>query len=345
MELKGFSIVLCTHNGKIRLEPTLIHIASLHIPQGIKAELIVIDNASTDGTGAFAEAVWSKLGAPFPLSVIYEDRPGKGYAVETGYDAARYSYIVTVDDDNWLDKAYLAIALEIIESNPKIGLGGGRGIAVFEDIQPKWFESLHTVYAVGKPIPHTGFYPKARYWVCGAGMFFKKEIWVNLRNAGFSFVTSKGKGKAVGEDTELSLIVSHLGYQHYFDDRLIYYHYMPAGRMAWKNCINMYDGFAKTSPFIKIYIYVANRMNVNKPPTTTSYLLFLIVNNFQGFLDRRKIIHLFNVKKVREGDRSYLGYRELIGFWKTVFTNFRSLDRALKKIALCYSNLNGYKIF
>src|SRR6187402_822059 len=97
----GFSIIVCTYNGASRLEQTIKHLAGLTIPPGHKTELILVDNASTDNTVA-----------------ITQKRQGKGFAIETGYDAASYSYILTVDDDNWLDADYLTIATRLFQQHP-----------------------------------------------------------------------------------------------------------------------------------------------------------------------------------------------------------------------------------
>ena len=57
---KGVSIVLCTYNGKQRLETTLKHIATQKLT--VPCEIIFVDNASTDGTKAFADSWWQTHG-------------------------------------------------------------------------------------------------------------------------------------------------------------------------------------------------------------------------------------------------------------------------------------------
>ncbi|RBI70351.1 glycosyltransferase [Roseovarius sp. TE539] len=54
-------------------------------------EVLVIDNASEDGTGALAAQAGAR--------VITEVRPGMGHAVRTGLAAARYDWVVKVDAD------------------------------------------------------------------------------------------------------------------------------------------------------------------------------------------------------------------------------------------------------
>jgi glycosyltransferase involved in cell wall biosynthesis len=58
-----------------------------------RAELLVVDNASADKTGARAEAAGAR--------VVRESRPGKGFALLRGFDAVRDAdYTVMVDGDD-----------------------------------------------------------------------------------------------------------------------------------------------------------------------------------------------------------------------------------------------------
>src|SRR6187399_580078 len=173
----GFSIIICTCNGASRLEQTIKHLAGLTIPPGHKTELILVDNASTDNTVAIAQKIWNELGTAFPLKVISEKRQGKGFAIETGYDAASYTYILTVDDDNWLDADYLNIATRLFQQHPGAGILQGRNVAAFEESPPPWFEELETFFVIGSPIPHTGYFPQNHFGVWGAGMVILNKDW------------------------------------------------------------------------------------------------------------------------------------------------------------------------
>jgi glycosyltransferase involved in cell wall biosynthesis len=251
----GFSIVLCTHNGKSRLRPTLSHIAGLRLPRGYNIELLLIDNASTDGTTLFAQQEWAALGNPFSLRLLTESRSGKGYAVETGYDAAAYSYILTVDDDNWLNADYLEKAIMLFSMDPCIGVLQGLSIAEFEVAAPEWIkkDSLENFLVIGSPIGKTGYFPINNFGVWGAGMIIYKKDWLYLRSIGFSFLTSKLPGKAAGEDHELGMALLMMGKKIYYSDELKFKHFMPASRIQWKSLQRNFETFGYVSYYNFLY--------------------------------------------------------------------------------------------
>ena len=254
--IDGFSIVLCTYNGRKKLAPTLKHLASLLIPACYTVELIIVDNASTDDTASFVKESWINLGTPFPLLLVSESRPGKGYAIEVGYDAAQYSYILTVDDDNWLNDDYLVNAVELFEAHPDVGILQGRSIGEFETELPTWAEGLESFFVIGSPIENNGYFPENTYQVWGAGMILLNKDWKKLRKLGFSFLTSKNGGKAAGEDHETAIAILLLGKKIYYSDTLLYRHFMPADRIEWQSMKSGFNIWSYLTYYYLVYALV-----------------------------------------------------------------------------------------
>ncbi|MFT4154357.1 glycosyltransferase [Parafilimonas sp.] len=234
-DCQGFSLVLCTHNGTSRLQQTLRYLAALNIPENISVEIIMIDNASTDNTTGFSCNLWRELGSPFPLHILYEPRPGKGYAVETGYDAAKFEWMIIVDDDNWLCRDYLLHAARLIKEHPGAGIFQGCNDAVFECDPPAWIKALNLEHymVIGSPVKKPGYFDQNYYGVWGAGMIIKNTDWQCLRKLGFAALTSKVPGKAAGEDVELAFGLLLMGRKIYYCQALHYRHFMPSSRLAW----------------------------------------------------------------------------------------------------------------
>ncbi len=92
----GASIIICTRNRVADLRETLEAIGRTCVPAGLLCELIVVDNASTDGT---ARLVQEYRLPNMPVRYVYEGQAGKGNAYNAGIAAARGQALLWTDDD------------------------------------------------------------------------------------------------------------------------------------------------------------------------------------------------------------------------------------------------------
>lgn len=230
--IKGVSIIICTFNGKKRLDTTLQHLANQKL--NIPCEIIFVDNASTDGTKDFADTWWQKNGTDqITFKAFEQPIPGKSYAQELGYKKAKYEYLLVCDDDNWLCDTYVQNAFDIMESDTLIGALGGWCEATFEGEKPEWFDDLSRFFAVSKQGTQSGDITNKKGCLYGAGMVVRKSHWEQLHNLGFEQQLSCRKGTALssGGDTEHSYALRLLGYKIWYDERLYFKHFMTNGRL------------------------------------------------------------------------------------------------------------------
>src|SRR5579859_2148501 len=102
---KTVSVIICTRNHVSSLRSTLASVATVQVPRDFTAELIVVDNASDDGTRRVTEeAAVSNM----PVRYLFEGRPGKGLAYNAATAAASGGVLLFTDDDvrfppNWVD--------------------------------------------------------------------------------------------------------------------------------------------------------------------------------------------------------------------------------------------------
>jgi len=96
MDRPFLSIVVPAYNEERRLRETLPRIVAFLQAQVYGAELIVVDDGSTDSTASVVEGMTAEL--PF-VTLIRNEHRGKGYAVKTGALAAEGDYIFLCDAD------------------------------------------------------------------------------------------------------------------------------------------------------------------------------------------------------------------------------------------------------
>jgi glycosyltransferase involved in cell wall biosynthesis len=252
---KGVSVIICAYNGKSRLAKTMEHLVNqeFYCPY----EIILIDNASTDGTKEFTDAWWHENGNNKIEYVSYEQPiPGKSYAQELGYSKAKYEYLLVCDDDNWLDKNYIQNGFDIIESNDEIGALGGWSEAVFEKKKPEWFDFYARYFAVSKQGTHSGDITNKKGCLYGAGMVLRKSHWVQINQLGFVPLLTCRKGDTLssGGDTEYSYVLRLLGYKIWYDERLCIKHFMPEKRMNLEYISKIRKAMSESNFVVSIYV-------------------------------------------------------------------------------------------
>lgn len=254
MSKPGVSIIICCHNSKDRIKPTLTHIGRQDL-LNLKVEIILVDNASTDDTARYGKKIWENLGNPFPLKLLYEPNPGLSNARFKGLDNAEYDYILFCDDDNWLKDDYITTGINIIESNPCIGMLGGRGIAESEKERPDWFEKFSGLYAVGAQAPKSGDISFAKGYVYGAGAFINKKALASIRRSDVKLLLSDRKGDKLtsGGDNEIGYLLVFAGYKIVYDDRLTFKHFIPEFRLKLSYLKKMRKSYAASFDVIRAY--------------------------------------------------------------------------------------------
>ena len=91
------TIAIPTYNRATWLVRTLDSIAQLVIPSGVGVELLVVDNASTDGTAKAAEEMAGRF--PFPLRVVQENQQGLCHGRNRALREAGGQHVAFFDDD------------------------------------------------------------------------------------------------------------------------------------------------------------------------------------------------------------------------------------------------------
>jgi glucosyl-dolichyl phosphate glucuronosyltransferase len=103
------SIIICTWNNSCRLAITLDAIRRCQLPSGLKWEVVVTNNASTDDTATHAR----RLATVMPLVYVEERQPGLSRAKNAALCVATGRLLIFADDDvtpcgNWISSYWTA---------------------------------------------------------------------------------------------------------------------------------------------------------------------------------------------------------------------------------------------
>lgn len=145
------SVVICTRNRARQLAEVLDSAAQLDLPPGLRWELLVVDNGSSDDT----EAVIRSFSDRLPVRYTREDTPGLSNARNHGVMAARGIYLCWTDDDVRMDRRWLAAYVEAFRRHPEAAVFGGRVLPRLEGgAAPAWFVEHHLKHPIASPMAY-----------------------------------------------------------------------------------------------------------------------------------------------------------------------------------------------
>lgn len=206
------SVIVCTRNRRDALARLLERLEQLVVPAGLRWELIVVDNGSTDGTAALLASWPRKL----PLRVVTELTAGLSRARNTGLAAATGDVLLFTDDDCLPDPQWLAAIHDDFARAPSLGVLGGRVELFDERDQPT---TTRTSRVRGEIT--TAFNLDS---IIGCNMAFRRS---SLLAAGpFDIALGGGTGAGAGEDVDFVYRALRAGLRiEYSPDALVYHNH------------------------------------------------------------------------------------------------------------------------
>jgi len=131
------SLIVCTYNEKDTILPVLEKVHQASLLPGWTREIIVVDNASTDGTQDLLRTV------SYPdTRVIYQPRNmGKGTSIRTAIPLCSGDYAFIQDADFEYDPNDYPLFLELVQKEHPIAVFGSRtlgGKAIYKYVANYW---------------------------------------------------------------------------------------------------------------------------------------------------------------------------------------------------------------
>jgi glycosyltransferase involved in cell wall biosynthesis len=205
------SVLVCTRNRARALEKTLPTILAQPESEEYSYEVIVVDNASTDGTRQVIERF---ARAHHRLHRLYEARAGLSYARNTAVKNSRGELLVFTDDDVLVTENWLAEIHREFASDPNLQLLGGRVLLARPELRP--------VAVLDVAERRVVRYPEPVDVAMGANMAFRRRLFEEVGL--FDVRLGAGRFFAGGEEAEIFYRALKAGHYLLYAPNVLVYH-------------------------------------------------------------------------------------------------------------------------
>lgn len=139
-QIEKVDLVVCTWNRETLLEKTIESIKRLIVPFQVQLRVIVVDNASTDGTAKLLQrfAADEKFTRRHQVLLLQESKQGHTHARNRAIAELDSDLLIWTDDDVLLDAFLLQRYVEFADANRQIVFFGGKIEPDFEVTPEKW---------------------------------------------------------------------------------------------------------------------------------------------------------------------------------------------------------------
>lgn len=132
------SIIIITRNRAAHLRETLVAFQRLQVPRELPAELLVVDNASTDDTAAVIRAAQLPQ---LPVRYLHEPRRGLSNGRNSGLAHTTGELILFTDDDVRVPENWIANLTAPLLAGAADAIAGGVRLA--PHLERSWMTPLH----------------------------------------------------------------------------------------------------------------------------------------------------------------------------------------------------------
>jgi len=227
-------VILPTFNRQALLGRTLESLRLARVPAGLNVRVLVVDNASTDGTGQLVRH--AAPGFAGRLHYLFERTPGKPFALNAGIAATDGDLIGLIDDDEEVDSAWFeCIWQQFAAGGAGLDFIGGKCLPRWESPRPSWLGGGY-LGVIGWVDPGESPRPMGDAYegiLMGGNAVIRRSA---LERAGpYSTALSRTGTRLLGcEDEDMYHRLVAIGARGSYVPELVIYHYVPARRLTKK---------------------------------------------------------------------------------------------------------------
>jgi glycosyltransferase involved in cell wall biosynthesis len=237
------TVAICAYNAKGRIQHVLQALAAENAPAD-SWEVLIIDNASTDGTGQYSSDLACEI-LKCRTRVVLEKTPGLAFARQRAAREAQGAIICFLDDDNIPAPDFVACAIRAFDSRPAAGAIGGKIMAAWETPPTALALAVQSFALAICDLGDTPFKHEFNTGPVGAGLCIRSTILQAIyarKDAVTAAIGRKGKALGGGEDLAIGILTWQMGYECWYDPSLVIHHKLPTGRMEKEYLLRLYEG-------------------------------------------------------------------------------------------------------
>jgi len=228
--MSKLTIIIVNYNVKFFLEQCLVSV--FKALDGIPSEVIVVDNASTDGSVEML-----KQDFPNVHTIVNTENVGFATANNQGIDLAKGKYVLLLNPDTIIPRDAFSNCIEFMEATPNAGALGVRmidGTGAFLPESKRSFPgpavSFYKLFGLSALFPKSKTFGKYHLTylseketnpvdvLSGAFFFIRKEVLNKIGGLDETFFM-------YGEDIDLSYRIQAAGFENYYFPKTTIIHY------------------------------------------------------------------------------------------------------------------------
>lgn len=237
-ETLDLTVVIPTFNGSDRLLYVIDHLRQQQHLDGIRWEILIVDNNSSDATQTTVEALqagWTQAEwgiSNVPLRYCFEPRQGLAFGRQHAMEEAAGRWVGFLDDDNWPDTDWVFQAHRFSQSHPSVAAFGSCIRAQYDSTPPLELRQLEAFLAIRDYGETTDpFHPEALQLPPGAGLVVNRQQWLDAVPARLGFTGRVGQQMISGEDYAALLYLHRAGGTIAYNPAMKIRHWIPAKRL------------------------------------------------------------------------------------------------------------------
>jgi len=214
------SIILCTRNRAADLQQALQALGKLRIPSRWRAEVLIVDNGSTDTTSSVVRDAHLEN---MDVRYLYEAKTGKAHALNSGLTAAHGEMLLFTDDDVLVTEEWAEELVSYLMNGTSDAATGRIMLAPY--LLRPWQRPVHRCFLASSDDarPHEG----SRELI-GANMGLRRSVLKRVP----SFDPELGPGAlGLGEDTLFGWQLIEAGFTIEYAPKAVVLHQPHASRL------------------------------------------------------------------------------------------------------------------